>query len=497
MSVPEIRIRTLNQAPLQQNGDYVLYWMIANRRTRYNFSLQRAVDLSKELNKPLLVFEALRCGYEWASDRLHRFVLQGMADNRKSLQDSPAGYYCYVEPEAGHGAGLLAALSKKACVVVTDDFPCFFIPHMLKAVAPRLPVRLEAIDSNGLLPLRAASQIYPTAYAFRRFLHIALPDHLDQIPKINPMSHIELPEFSSVPKEILKRWPMASDDLLQATPEVLADLPLDHRVGPADFDGGMQAADKTLKQFLNVRLERYAEERNLPEEEVTSGLSPYLHFGHISVHEVFKRLADREHWDIEKLRDQKATGKRAGWWQMSETAEGFLDELITWRELGYNMCWQRDDYDQYESLPDWARTTLEEHASDQRDPCYSLEEFEQARTHDALWNAAQTQLVTEGRLHNYMRMLWGKKILHWSESPQAALEIMIHLNNKYAVDGRNPNSYSGIFWCLGRYDRAWGPERPIFGKIRYMTSENTARKFSVDGYLERYGKEKRQGSLFD
>ncbi|HAH46546.1 MAG TPA: deoxyribodipyrimidine photolyase, partial [Planctomycetaceae bacterium] len=134
--------------------------------------------------------------------------------------------------------------------------------------------------------------------------------------------------------------PMASDDLLQATPEVLADLPLDHRVGPADFDGGMQAADKTLKQFLNVRLERYAEERNLPEEEVTSGLSPYLHFGHISVHEVFKRLADREHWDIEKLRDQKATGKRAGWWQMSETAEGFLDELITWRELGYNMCWQ-------------------------------------------------------------------------------------------------------------------------------------------------------------
>ncbi|WP_417376600.1 deoxyribodipyrimidine photolyase [Gimesia maris] len=497
MTVPEIRIRPLNQASLQKNGDYVLYWMIANRRTRYNYSLQRAMELSKELNKPLLVFEALRCGYEWASDRLHRFVLQGMVDNRDSLQDSPVGYYCYVEPKAGHGSGLLSALATKACAVVTDDFPCFFIPQMLKSVAPRLSVRLEAIDSNGLLPMRAASQIYPTAYAFRRFLHKALPDHLDQTPKINPLSHIDLPEFSSLPAKILERWPMASDGLLQATPEVLADLPLDHQVGPADFDGGMKAASKTLKQFLNVRFERYAEERNLPEEEVTSGLSPYLHFGHISVHEVFKRVADREDWNAAKVIDQKATGKRAGWWQMSETAEGFLDELITWRELGYNMCWQRDDYDQYESLPDWARTTLEEHAADKRDPCYTLEEFEQARTHDELWNAAQTQLVTEGRMHNYMRMLWGKKILHWSKSPRAALEIMMHLNNKYAVDGRNPNSYSGIFWCLGRYDRAWGPERPIFGKIRYMTCENTARKFSVDGYLERFSKEKRQGSLFD
>ncbi len=182
---------------------------------------------------------------------------------------------------------------------------------------------------------------------------------------------------------------------------------------------------------------------------------------------------------------------------MSESAEAFLDQLITWRELGYNMCWQREDYDQYESLPEWAQITLAKHDRDHREYCYELEEFEAANTHNALWNAAQTQLVTEGRMHNYMRMLWGKKILHWSESPQEALKIMIHLNNKYALDGRNPNSYSGIFWCLGRYDRAWGPERPIFGKIRYMSSKNTARKFHVDGYLQRYSNEKRQVSLFD
>ena len=170
-----------------------------------------------------------------------------------------------------------------------------------------------------------------------------------------------------------------------------------------------------------------------------------------------------------------------------DLGQSFLDELITWRELGYNMCAHRDDYDQYESLPDWARKTLEEHESDRREFCYEQSEFESATTHDKLWNAAQNQLVSEGQMHNYLRMLWGKKILHWSESPRAALATMIELNNKYALDGRNPNSYSGIFWVLGRYDRAWGPEREIFGKIRYMSSENTARKLKVKTYIQHYG----------
>ncbi len=171
----------------------------------------------------------------------------------------------------------------------------------------------------------------------------------------------------------------------------------------------------------------------------------------------------------------------------SSAAEAFLDELVTWRELGYNMCAHRDDYNQYESLPDWARTTLEKHARDRRQRIYSLRQLERSETYDPLWNAAQRQLVREGRMHNYLRMLWGKKILEWTPSPREALAVMLELNNKYAVDGRDPNSYSGIFWCLGRYDRPWGPERKIFGKVRYMSSENTARKLSVAGYLERYG----------
>jgi deoxyribodipyrimidine photo-lyase len=174
---------------------------------------------------------------------------------------------------------------------------------------------------------------------------------------------------------------------------------------------------------------------------------------------------------------------------MSAGAEARLDELVTWRELGFNMAARRDDYDRYESLPDWARKTLEKHQRDRRPTVYSLEDFEAAATHDPLWNAAQRQLVREGRIHNYLRMLWGKKILEWSASPRDALETMIELNNRFALDGRDPNSYSGIFWCLGRYDRAWGPERPIFGTVRYMSSENTARKLHVTQYLRRYAAE--------
>jgi deoxyribodipyrimidine photo-lyase len=172
---------------------------------------------------------------------------------------------------------------------------------------------------------------------------------------------------------------------------------------------------------------------------------------------------------------------------MSQAAEAFLDQLVTWRELGFNFCSRRDDYDRFDSLPDWARRSLAEHAADPREHVYSVDELAAARTHDPLWNAAQRQLVREGRIHNYLRMLWGKKILQWARSPEDALEAMIELNNRYALDGRDPNSYSGISWVLGRFDRPWAPERPIFGKIRYMSSENTARKLKVKEYIRRYG----------
>ena len=492
MPVPALRIRALNDSPPRAEGDYVLYWMIANRRTTWNFSLDRALELAKDWKKPIIILEALRAGYRWASDRIHRFVLDGMADNAARLAQHRARgviYYPYVEPRAGAGAGLLAALAQRACLVITDDFPCFFLPQMIAAAAAKLKVRLEAVDSNGILPMRAASQVFTMAFHFRRWLQKNLRSHLetDSFPHANPLARLKLP-IGEIPGEIEKRWPAANLAALTSGAAALADLPIDHSVGVTTTPGGAAAGEKQLKTFLDTRLPRYADERNQPDKDAASGLSPYLHFGHLSTHEIFRAAAGQENWSLEKLAD-KTDGKNTGWWGVSGPLESFFDELITWREIGYNFCWQRPDYDQFESLPNWVQATLTKHASDPRPHTYSLDQFAHAKTHDPLWNAAQRQLLREGKIHNYLRMLWGKKILEWSPTPRAALATLIELNNRYALDGRNPNSYSGIFWTLGRYDRPWAPERPIFGQVRYMSSENTSRKVSVKKYLLKYGPE--------
>jgi deoxyribodipyrimidine photo-lyase len=408
-----------------------------------------------------------------------------MADNEERLAKRAVRYYPYVESKLNSGKGLLKALAENACIVVTDDFPSFFLPQMVQAAARQLPVRLEKVDANGLLPMRAADKVFARAYDFRRFLQQALPEYLMDTPNEDPLQGIDLPRLATFPQEIERTWPRVPEALLKRN-SGLDDIPIDHSVKALDSKGGSVAAEAILASFVAEKVGLYDQLRNQPEQEATSGLSPYLHFGHISTHQVFSAVCAREGWSPDRL-SNRATGSRSGWWGMTATAEAFLDELVTWRELGYNMCWQRDDYHQYDSLPDWAKATLREHANDPREYVYSLEEFEQAQTHDPLWNAAQNQLVQEGRIHNYLRMLWGKKILEWTARPQDALSIMIELNNKYGIDGRNPNSYSGIFWVLGRYDRAWGPERPIFGKIRYMSSENTARKVKVQQYVRRYG----------
>lgn len=483
--VPSSRVTACNDSPVQSGRDFVLYWMVASRRVTWNFGLQRAVEWASELQKPLLVFEALRTGYQWASERHHRFIIDGMADNARLLDASPARYYAYIERTANEGRGLLSALSAQACVVVTDDYPAFFLPRMQAGAARQLDVQLERVDSNGLLPMRQPGKAFPTAYVFRRHLQKQLPDHLNELPRAHPLKDVSLPDIGELPSEVLDRWPDSSHALRAGEPFALDTLPIDHQVPAAGTPGGTTAAESALQEFLTRRLALYSADRNHPDSDATSELSPYLHFGHLSSHQVFAELTMQEGWDTDSLSGD-ASGKRAGWWGMSESAEAFLDQLVTWRELGFNMCAHREDYDQYESLPDWARQTLAEHANDPRPDLYSLSELERGATYDEIWNAAQTQLLREGKLHNYLRMLWGKKILEWSPSPQAALEMMIELNNKYALDGRDPNSYSGIFWCLGRYDRAWGPERQIFGKIRYMSSQNTARKLRLSEYLARY-----------
>ncbi len=480
--VPSLRIERLNEEPERPERDYVLYWMTAYRRTTYNFALQRAADRAAELNKPLIVLEALRVDYPWASDRFHRFLLSGMADNAAALAWTSAVYYPYVEPERGAGKGLLSALAAHACVVVTDDFPAFFLPHAMGAAARQLDVRLEAVDSNGIHALSAPARAFATARAFRRWLQSNIYEDLAAFPLANPLEDVPALE-GRVPDTIATRWPTA-DLTPAARTEAILSLPIDHSVAPVTLRGGTHAARACLADFI-TRLSQYEGERSHPDADGGSQLSPYLHFGHISSHEVFLAVASSECWSIGDVSGRR-DGGRSGFWGMSGSAEAFIDQLVTWRELGFNFCIYRDDYDRYESLPKWSQRTLVEHTADPRPEQYSLDQLERACTADPLWNAAQTQLLRDGIIHNYLRMLWGKKILEWSPSPQEALRRMIHLNNKYALDGRDPNSYSGIFWVLGRYDRPWGPRRPIFGTVRYMSSANTARKLHVRDYLKRY-----------
>ncbi len=498
----DLRLRVLRDEPERRGGDYVLYWMTASRRLEWNFALDRAVARARTLERPLVILEGLRAGYRWASDRHHAFVLAGMEEHARRLEASPVAYLPYVEPEPGAGRGLLGALAEQACLVVTDDAPVFFLPRMLEAAAERIDCRLEAVDSCGLLPLAEVVRPYVSAYHFRRFLQKRLWEHLTRLPDPDPLglggardsaaaesadaerARPPLPH-AAVPEAILSRWPVADAALLSGERSALAALPIDHEVAPSPLKGGATEGRARLDAFLADGLARYGEERNQPDADAASGLSPWLHFGHVSVHEVFHRVAGAEGWSPARL-SADASGKRSGWWGMSPSAEAFLDELVTWRELGFGFCRVVPTYDRYESLPDWALETLAEHADDERPWLYTLADFDAAATHDELWNAAQRQLRAEGVIHNYLRMLWGKKILEWSTSPREALDIMVELNNRYAIDGRDPNSYTGIMWILGRFDRGW-PERPVFGKVRSMSSDATRRKVSVERYLERWG----------
>lgn len=484
-TVPAIRVATLNDEPIRTNGSCVLYWMSSARRSAWNFALDRAIFHAKELRRPLIVLETLACDSPWMNPRHAALVLDGMTDNAEEFKRKRIEYIPIVVADSTRLERVLVALMKQAAAVVSDWDVLREPTEFAKASAAKCPVLVERVDSSGLLPIAATDHAYPTAYAFRRFLQRSLPDHLADLPSKAPKLSTRFPQADDLSVKASRHCLIGIESVSKNGPDLVAKQATNNQVLPVELRGGSRAARQTLKRFLEERLPRYETERNQPESDASSGLSPYLHHGHISVHQVFAELAQQQQWSPDRLAD-RASGSREGWWGVDSSAEAFLDELVTWREVGFNMCVHRSDYDIAGSLPDWARRTLDDHADDRRPHEYSFDEFRDGVTHDDLWNAAQRQLVREGIIHNYLRMLWGKKILEWTPDWQTALETMIELNNAYAVDGCDPNSYSGIFWVLGRYDRAWGPERPVFGKIRYMSSANTARKVRVRNYVKRH-----------
>ncbi len=478
--VPADRLRNANHAAVDPAGRYVLYWMLANRRPWWNHALEHAVLEAKRLGKPLVVVESMRTGFTWATLRFHRFAIQGMADNAAAFAGRPLTYLPHVEDQPGEVARLIRRLAQHAALVVADAYPCFLLPEMVEVLATASPVACTVVDGCGLLPL-AAGKACERAVDFRRMLQRELKPHLGSFPVEDPLRGIDLPRLDG-PLDLGGLRPSDPATLLAGG---ITRLAIDQQVRPSPLTGGWRAAQACLRGFLADRLPRYADERSEVEADAASGLSPWLHAGHLSVHEVMASLWARDGWTPDRLAE-KATGSKDGWWGLPPDSEAFVDELVTWRELGYHFCHHRPGFDTWESLPAWARRTLDDHAMDPREHRYSPDQFARGETHDPLWNAAQRQLVTEGRMPNYLRMLWGKKVIEWTSHPREALELLIELNNRYALDGCNPNSYTGIAWCFGRFDRPWAPIRPIFGSIRWMSSANTMRKQKLTAYIERW-----------
>jgi deoxyribodipyrimidine photo-lyase len=474
MTVTAARVLPLNRLPPRGDGAVVLYWMHAHRRRRWNAALEHAVAVARSLARPLLVVEALDVRRQWSCARFHRFFLDGMADNARDFAGTCAAYRAWVARRPDDGARVVAELAPRVAAVVLDHLPYGHIPAVNAALAARFPVRVEAVDANGLLPLAASTRTWERAVDFRRFVQRELPAELLRQPAADPLTGISLPTMT-LPT------PWACDP---AMVEVGA-LPIDQAVAPVGLRGGAAEARRRLAGFLAARLDRYHDGRNQVDDSAASGLSPWLRCGHLAAQEIAAAVWERHGWDPGRVAGRRATAAKDGWWGLPPGAEALLDQLVTWRELGFHDAARRDTT-AYDLLPAWARSTLANHAGDPHPHLYDRAQLETAATHDPLWNAAQTQLRREGVMHNYLRMLWGKKVLEWSPGPQAAHAALFALNDRWALDGCNPNSATGIMWCLGRYDRPW-PERAVFGTVRCMTSDSTRRKLDVRGYLARYG----------
>lgn len=479
------RVFERNSKEPNEQGDYVLYWMQSNRRFQYNFALEYAIDWANKLGKSLLIYEGLSCNYPWASDRFHHFIMEGMKENLNYAEKKDINYYSYLEDEPGAGNGLLYSLAQNACTVISDEFPVFIIRKHNEKVGSKLEVPYITVDSNGIIPLGLTEKAPYNAYFFRKIMQRNFLECFTNPPKKNPLDDLGNGKLIELSSNFLGKYPSA-ERYLNDIESFIRSLPINHDIKKIDLQGTRKAALGKLGQFVQYGLPEYDDKRNDPDENKTSGLSPWLHYGKISEYEIVETVFEYQpdEWSLDDITFNK--GSTGGFFNGDPNVDSFLDEVITWREVGFHFAHHEPDYDQYDSLPDWALKTLEEHKDDPREHIYKLEEFAQSRTHDEIWNAAQAQLREEGIIHNYLRMLWGKKVLEWTPNPETALAYLIELNNRYAIDGRDPNSYSGIFWIFGRFDRAW-QERPIYGKTRYMTSESTRRKVKLKQYLDKYG----------
>ncbi len=455
-ATPIQRIARLNDRSERPGADFVLYWIQMYHRAEKNWALTAAIEAANRLGLPLIAYHGLGYTYPHANDRIHRFILEGVAGLKGRFSKRGILYRFYLRQRDQDPNDVLYRLARRAALIVTDDFPAFIIPGQTRRVAGKLDVAMLAVDSNGIVPLAAIPVEQYGAYTLRPKIRRLLPEHLKSVPEPAPKRdslgiRLDVPETKVTPENI---------------GSLIAGCAIDHGVAASPvYRGGYQEARARLDRFIAKPLKTYGKARNQPGEETTSRLSAYLHFGQIAAQEI--ALAVREA-TLAPIADRDA----------------YLEELIVRRELGYNFCRYNPNHRSLAGLPGWAQATLQAHGDDPRSHLYSSDEFEAARTHDYLWNAIQAELLTTGAMFGYCRMYWGKKIIEWSRSPAEAQETMIRLHEKYALDGRNPNTYSNILWCFGKHDRPWF-ERPVFGTVRYMSLAGMEAKTNVSAYVDR------------
>lgn len=457
------RLRILNSAPVRQDARYVLYWCQMNQRVPMNQALEYAAEQANRCGVPLLVYEGLGCTYQYANDRIHTFIVEGVPDTAKRLAARRIGYCFYLRQRKSDANDVLYKLAEHAALVVTDDYPVFIAPIHNASVPEKIGVAFHAVDASCIVPMSRHEKRNYGAYTIRPRIHKMLPEYLHPVEEV----------------KLVHAWKDGTPEWhVQVTPKNVAELvagcEIDHTVAPSlSFHGGQSEAERLLEHFLEANLRIYAKERNEPSKHATSHMSPYLHFGMISSLHIALRAKDyaADHGLI---------------------ASEYLEELIVRRELAFNFAHFTPNVKTLDALPEWCLKTMAKHASDKRDPQFTAKQMEHGETYDQLWNATQKEMLLRGKVHGYYRMYWGKKIIEWSATYDDALQLMIYLHDKYCLDGRDPNTYTNILWCFGLHDRPWG-ERPIFGQLRYMSYDGMKRKTDIVSYIDEVAQMERTG----
>jgi deoxyribodipyrimidine photo-lyase len=443
------RIRDLNHQPIR-DGHYILYWMQASQRAQYNHALEYAIRQANHRHMPLVVLFVLTENFPEANLRHYTFMLEGLKEVQQILKRRGIPFVMrYGRPETE-----ILKLAGDAAMLVNDRGYLRVQKAWRQCIAEEASCRVVEVETDVVIPVETASEKEAySAATLRPKIRRLLPDYmvaLTETPVRQKATGFEQHGLS----------------LQQSISDLLRPLPINRNVSAVStYEGGTSKAEKFLAHFITHHLKSYPEKHNDPLSDCTSYMSPYLHFGQISPLSI-------------ALKVQEAAGIPG------EAKEAFLEELIVRRELAMNFTHFNEKYDSYDCLSEWAKRTLQKHEKDERPYLYTLEEFEGAQTHDPYWNAAQTEMIKTGKMHSYMRMYWGKKIIEWCARPEEAYDIALYLNNRYELDGRDPNSFAGITWCFGKHDRPWA-ERNIFGTVRYMNAGGLQRKFKIERYVQK------------